>query len=205
MTDFPEVKLKALVNFPAQANGRTGITVVKTSPNWFLDLDYTGFQITPTVAAGDMPNTYNLVWDEVKHTFAKVPFALQATSGVSSLGAQTGAIVLENTLLMTGSTLGLNQTKRVITVAGDVTVANTDSLIVLNKTVAADTIFNLPADLSKIGPVKIVDWKGIGGSQVLNIVPNGTEKINGQSSWRLLGNFGSVVLTPVGTGLGYAA
>lgn len=204
MTDIPEVKLKGFVNFPVQAIGRTGITVVKSSPNFYLDLNYAGFQITPTVSVGDMPNSYNLIWDEVKRTFAKVPFALQATSGVSSLGAQTGAIVLENTLVMTGSTLGLNQVKRVITAAGTVTVANNDSLIVLKKTVAADTIFNLPPDLNKIGKVQIVDWNGVGGSQVLSIVPNGTEKINGQSNWRILGNFGSVILTPVGDGSGYA-
>lgn len=202
MTDFPEVKLKALVNFPANVVGRTGITVVKSSPNYFLDLDYTGFQITPTVAAPDIPNSYNLIWDEVKHTFAKVPFALQSPAGVSSLGGQTGAIALENTLLMTGSTLGLNQTKRVITAAGDVTVAATDSLIILKKTVAAITNFILPAETTKIGPVKIVDWDNAAASFALTITPNGTEKINGQATWPLLG--GSVVLTPVGTGLGYA-
>jgi hypothetical protein len=203
VTDLPEVKLKAMVNFPASATGRTGITVVKTAPNYFLDLDYTGFQITPTVSVGDMPNSYNLIWDEVKHTFAKVPFSLQATSGVSSLGAQTGAIVLENTLLMTGSTLGLNQTKRVITAAGDVTVAATDSLIILKKTVAAVTNFILPAETTKIGPVKIVDWNSVGGSFNLIVTPNGAETINGQATWQIFG--GSVVLTPIGTGLGYAA
>lgn len=203
MTDFPEVKLKGLVNFPANVFGRTGITVVKSSLNYFLDLDYTGFQITPTVAAPDIPNAYNLIWDEVKHTFAKVPFALQATAGVASIGGQIGSIALENTLLMTGSTLGLNQTKRVITVAGDVTVAATDSLIILKKTVAATTNFIMPPETTKIGPVKIVDWDNVGGSFNLTITPNGTEKINAQATWPLFG--GSIVLTPIGTGLGYAA
>jgi hypothetical protein len=203
VTDLPEVKLKGLVNFPAQASGRTGITVVKTSPNYFLDLDYTGFQITPTISVGDMPNSYNLIWNEVTQTFAKVPFALQATAGVSSLGGQIGVITLENTLLMTGSTLGLNQTKRVITTAGDVTVAITDSLIILKKTVAANTNFIMPAETTKIGPVKIVDWNNVGGSFTLSVVPNGAETINGQATWQIFG--GSVVLTPISTGLGYAA
>lgn len=202
MTDFPEVKLKALVNFPASATGRTGITVVRDGGRFFLDLDYEDFQITPTVSVGDMPNSYNLIWDVVKETFALVPFALQATSGVSSLGAQTGAILLENTLLMSGSTLGLNQTKRVITAAGDVTVAVTDSLIVLKKTVAAATNFIFPAESTKIGPVKIVDWNNVGGSFNLIFTPNGTEKFNGDATWQLFG--GSVVVTPIGTGLGYA-
>lgn len=177
MTDLPEVKLKALVNFPANVVGRTGITVVKSSPNYFLDLDYTGFQITPTVAAPDIPNSYNLIWDEAKHTFAKVPFALQTTAGIA----------------------------RVITAAGDVTVAATDVLIILKKTVAADTNFILPPDIDKIGSVKIVDWNGIADAHTLSIVPNGTEKINGQSSWPILGEFSSVVVSPIGTGLGYAA
>lgn len=203
MTDLPEVKLKALVNFPASTTGRTGITVVRDGGRFFLDLDYADFQITPIVSVGDMPNSYNLIWDEVKHTFAKVPFALQATAGVASLGGQTGAITLENTLLMTGSTLGLNQTKRVITAAGDVTVATTDSLIILKKTVAANTNFIMPAETTKIGPVKIVDWNNVGGSFTLSAVPNGAELINGQATWQVFG--GSIVLTPIGTGLGYAA
>ncbi|MGY3366235.1 hypothetical protein ACVWZL_003360 [Bradyrhizobium sp. GM2.4] len=107
MSTIPEVKLKALVNFPASAIGRTGIDVTKSGGTFYLDLDYAQFQITPTVSVGDMPNSYNLIWDEVKQTFAKVPFSLQATSGVSSLGSQTGAIVLDDGLAMNSSTLAL--------------------------------------------------------------------------------------------------
>ena len=105
MTDLPDLKIRALVNFPASAVGRTGIDVVKDGGTFYLDLNYADFQITPTVPAEDMPNAYNLIWDEVKQTFAKVPFSLQATAGVASLGGQTGALDIGDGLQFTGSTL----------------------------------------------------------------------------------------------------
>jgi hypothetical protein len=118
MTDLPEVKLKALVNFPANTVGRTGIDVTKENGSYYLDLDYAQFQITPTVPVGDMPNSYNLIWNEATHTFAKVPFALQATSGVSSLGGQTGAITLNSGLSMVGSTLTVTYPSNVSSLGG---------------------------------------------------------------------------------------
>jgi hypothetical protein len=91
-----------------------------------------------------------------------------------------------------------------ITGAGDVTVATTDTLIILDKTVAADTNFILPPDITKLCPVKIVDWRGIAATQLLFAVPNGAELINGQVQWQLAGAFASFVLSPTGFGLGYA-
>lgn len=107
MSDLPEVKLKSLVNFPINAVGRTGITATKDAGRIYLDLNYADFQITPTVSVGDMPNSYNLIWNEETETFAKVPFALQATAGVASLGELTGDIVIDGTLETTGQSLGV--------------------------------------------------------------------------------------------------
>jgi hypothetical protein len=94
--------------------------------------------------------------------------------------------------------------RRVITAAGSVTVGVSDGLIILAKTVAEDTDFLLPADTSKIGAVKIVDWNGVGGTQILRAVPNGTETISGQAAWQISGAYGSIVLSPTGAGLGYS-
>lgn len=107
MSDLPEVKLRSLVNFPINAVGRTGITATKDAGRIYLDLNYKDFQITPSIPEVDMPNAYNLIWNEVEQTFAKVPFALQATAGVASIGGGTGAIVLDGTLALTGPSLGV--------------------------------------------------------------------------------------------------
>ncbi|MBR0868938.1 hypothetical protein JQ633_01100 [Bradyrhizobium tropiciagri] len=104
-SQVPEVKLKALANFPASVIGRTGIDVTKEGGKFYLDLDYEKFQITPTVPAQDMPNSYNLIWNEERQDFAKVPFALQASPGVASLGGHTGALAIGDGLTFTGETL----------------------------------------------------------------------------------------------------
>lgn len=96
-------------------------------------------------------------------------------------------------------------TFQVITAAGDVTVAVTDTLIILNKTVSQVTVVNLPPSLLKIGKVKIVDWKGDSGSYPITVNNSGSEKFNGaQASWAIEGNGASLVFDPIPTGLGYA-
>jgi hypothetical protein len=96
------------------------------------------------------------------------------------------------------------QPTRVITAAGDVNIGPADGLIILAKTVAENTNFNLPPSATKIGAVKIVDWNGIATSQTLKVLPNGSETLNGQASWTIAGQYGSAVFTPIITGLGYA-
>lgn len=107
MTDLPDIKIKTLTSFPSQAVGRTGIDVIKDGANFYLDLDYAQFQITPNVPPADIPNSYNLIWNEAKKTFAKVPFALQAATGVQSLGGKSGILGIDSTLQYTGSNLGV--------------------------------------------------------------------------------------------------
>lgn len=80
---------------------------------------------------------------------------------------------------------------------GNVTVVDTDSLIVVNKTVGAATTVTLPAAADKIGPVKIVDFKGDGGTNAITINAAGSDKFNGNlSSWVIGSDGGSVVLHP---------
>jgi hypothetical protein len=151
MTDLPEVKLKAMVNFPASAIGRTGITVVKDGGKFFLDLNYDDIQITPTVSAGDIPNSYNLIWDETKKIFSLVPFALQATSGVSSLALQTGAIDIDpTTLQMVGSTLKVKTFNFVGTIDGKFGAITLDSsLKTISNALAVNTV-NLTGGVSSV-------------------------------------------------------
>jgi hypothetical protein len=97
------------------------------------------------------------------------------------------------------------QTVQIITAAGDVTVQPNDGLIILNKTVGAATNVILPAAALKVGDVKIVDWKNDSDVNNITMVPNGTEKINGLTGWKLAGQGASIILKPVsGAVNGYA-
>jgi hypothetical protein len=100
--------------------------------------------------------------------------------------------------ILTGS-----QTVQIVTAAGDVTVQPNDGLIILNKTVGAATNVILPAAANKVGRVKVVDWKNDSDVNNVTFVPNGSEKIQGLSGWKLAGQGASVILDPI-SGLGYA-
>lgn len=96
-------------------------------------------------------------------------------------------------------------TFQIITAPGNVTVAITDTLIILNKTVSQATAVNLPPSATKIGKVKIVDYKGDSGSFPITVNNSGTEKFNGnQASWVISGAGASLVFDPIPTGIGYA-
>jgi hypothetical protein len=45
VTDFPDLKLKTLVSFPATAIGGTGLNIVKAGSNFTINLDYTEFPL----------------------------------------------------------------------------------------------------------------------------------------------------------------
>jgi hypothetical protein len=100
---------------------------------------------------------------------------------------------------------GFVPTEQIITGPGNVTVATTDGLIVINKTVGQATSVFLPPAATKIGAVKIVDWKGDANVNNITIVPNGSDLISGMPQWVLGGGHASVALNPVvGVVNGYA-
>jgi hypothetical protein len=101
------------------------------------------------------------------------------------------------------SLISSGQTYQVIT-TGDCTVADTDGLIIINKTVGAATGVTLPASATKVGKFKIVDFKADSGTNNITISADGSEKFNGNlSTWVISGDGGSVVLDPI-PGVGYA-
>lgn len=98
----------------------------------------------------------------------------------------------------------ISQTVQIITAGATVTVAASDSLIIINKSSGSATTVNLPAAASKTSPVKIVDYKGDSDVNPITINCNGAEKFNGNSgSWTISGQGASIVCTPIPTG-GYA-
>jgi hypothetical protein len=131
-------------------------------------------------------------------------------------GTMTGPIVLSGdpTTALQATTkeyvdhavaTGFVPTQQIITAPGNVTVAATDGLIVINKTAGQPTTVTLPPAATKIGDVKIVDWKGDANANNITIVPSGSDLISGMAQWVIAGGHGSVVLDPVvGVVNGYA-
>jgi hypothetical protein len=73
----------------------------------------------------------------------------------------------------------------------------------VNKTVGGAITLTLPPATTKISSVLVADWKGDAGTNNITIVPTGSEKIQGLSSWIIAADNGSIFLRPI-PGKGYA-
>lgn len=105
MTELPDVKLRALVNFPPNVIGRTAINVVKVAGQWYIDLDYSGLVYNSNITAEEVAQSRVAVWNSVTEAYETVPWALIAGTGVASIDGQTGALEIGNGLEFTGDTL----------------------------------------------------------------------------------------------------
>jgi hypothetical protein len=169
----PVLKLKVLPRIPANLVGDVGIVVVKNGITYTIKPDYS--------------NIVELTsYDPTQKLFVVIDRATGVWNKVSLSSILTGS-----------------QTVQIVTAAGDVTVQPNDGLIILNKTVGAATNVILPAAANKVGRVKVVDWKNDSDVNNVTFVPNGSEKIQGLSGWKLNGQGASIALDPI-PGLGYA-
>lgn len=73
MTDFPDLKFKALVNFPASAIGGTGIDIRKQNGNFYVDLHYSEFAKVASLPPADIPNSYVLAFNDLTGVYTLVP------------------------------------------------------------------------------------------------------------------------------------
>lgn len=105
MTDLPDVKLRALPNFPVAVTGRTAIAIEKTSGRYYLDLDVSDLVQNVNISADEVDQSWMLIWNSTTDAYELVPYALAATSGVSSLDGKTGALDIGDGLAFTGDTL----------------------------------------------------------------------------------------------------
>lgn len=99
-----------------------------------------------------------------------------------------------------------SETQRLVTAAGDVTVAADDSdIIVIDKTIAAATTVNLPSAADRTKAVRIQDGKGDAGTNNITVVPVSGETIYGTVDYQhpIDGNGGFVRLTPRADGTGW--
>lgn len=84
MTAFPMLKMKAAVNFPANANGGVGIEIDKTNGLYTVNLDYSEFMPPVIALPPDTTGYYTLLWNSVTNTYSLCPLALAAGTGPST-------------------------------------------------------------------------------------------------------------------------
>lgn len=91
------------------------------------------------------------------------------------------------------------QQPRIISSVGNITVATTDLIILIEVSVP---VINLPASATKLNPVTIIgNATGIFSSNNSTVTPNGSEKIDGLSSNPVLTqDYQSITLLPLSTG-----
>jgi hypothetical protein len=92
---------------------------------------------------------------------------------------------------------GFVPTQQIVVNPGNVTVVNSDSLIVLNKAVGQPTNVLLPPAAGKIGRIKISDWKGDADTNNITVIPAAGEMISGLSQWVIAGSHASITLDPI--------
>ena len=167
--------MKVATRIPAQLISGTAITITKAGGVYTFDLDYTEFA---EIVAFDPSAKAVLVYD----------------AGLGSFDLVSLASLLTNT-----------DAVRIVTEAGDITVGVNTQLLIMNRTVdESPSNINLPASSSKVGAMKLVDWKGNAGTFPHTVNPNGAETFNGSAAtWTIGGDGASAVFTPAST-LGYA-
>jgi hypothetical protein len=78
MTDFPDLKLKAMVQFPASVIGGAGIDVVKANGSYTISINYSDF--TPPVTSLPAGAMTAVMWNSITNTYYLTPVSAFATS-----------------------------------------------------------------------------------------------------------------------------
>jgi hypothetical protein len=170
----PKIKGKMDIRFPANVAVEEFLTILKANGTYTFGVDYTLLDASPIL---DASTAIVAVYDETSGSYK--------VNTISQLLQQSPTV------------------DQRITAPGPVTLAGNVGTVRVDQTVGAAITLNLPAAVNKTCPVLIADWKGDAGTNNITIVPNGTEKIQGRSSWTIAGDTGSVFLRPI-TGVGYA-
>ena len=176
MTDFPALKLRSLVNFPAQALGRNGIGIAKEDGVFYVDIDYSEYVPVSSIPGGDVPNLYTLLWNNATGVYMLAPITL-----VGQLYVQGATVVVTTT---------------------PYEVLQNDGAVIVKLAVPAPTAINLPFASAKNGPVHISDGALNAAANNITITPAAGETINGLASWKLAGNGAGITLYPV-AGVGW--
>lgn len=166
-------------------------------------------RVLPKFMAAIFAGTGTAVRKDGLATYIDLNWSLFALAGSYDPSAQQ--VLIQSTvdgsfqLATIAQVIAASQTQQIKTAAGNVNVALNDGLIVVNKTVGGATTVTLPASSSKVGAVKIVDFKGDAGTNNITIALTGSDKLNGNlTTWTIAADGGSIVCTPISTGIGYS-
>lgn len=161
----------------------------------------TGAVATQRAALFQAP-TYSFVGASTITDCATVAISAEPSAGANatitnpySLWVQAGTSYLAGRL-HTGS--GKRCFIRVITAAGAVTVATTDDIVIVNKTVGAATTVNLPASPVSGDTYVVKDGKGDAATNNLTITP-AAGNIDGAGTYVMNVNYQSVIVSYNGT------
>jgi hypothetical protein len=70
--DFPDVKLKAMVTFPANVIGGTGIDVVYQNGNYQLNLNFGELAQITAIPVPALPTTFFALWESTQNTYRRM-------------------------------------------------------------------------------------------------------------------------------------
>lgn len=171
----PLLKGKMDVRWPARVEADNFLTVTKANGIITLDVDYT--------------------------LLAQASLVDPTTAMVAFLDQTDGIYKATNFAALLASASSLEQH---ITAAGPVDILDNTTIVRVDQAVGAAITLNMGDSSTKVGSVKIVDWKGDAGTNNITINCTGTDEFQGGlTSWTIAGDCGSVVLSP-SPGVGYA-
>jgi hypothetical protein len=170
-----KLRLRVTPSFLASFFNGLGTSVRIDGLARYVDLDYTGLQ--ELTSGIDSSNSLVAIYNKATLTW-----------NVTSLA----------------TVLNASQTIQVITGVADVNVAAADGLIVMNRTVGAASNVNLPLSSTKIGKVKVSDFKVDSGANAITVNTTGADRFpGGGTTWKINANGASAVFDPI-PGIGYA-
>lgn len=172
--------MRFLTKFPALVQAAVGLAVTRVGRVYTFMLDWMSIDTVTSVA--DLTNRFLILVsdDDADGT------ALYERMSLQDFRSVTQGYVQE------------------ITAGGTQAILTTTRLVIVNQTVGAAIQLNLPSAATKIGPVKVVDWKGDAATNNITIAPNGAEILNGAAATWVIGtNNASAVFDPY-SGHGYA-
>jgi hypothetical protein len=169
------IKLKVIPKLPANTINGPAIAVSKANGTYTIGADYS---LLAELTAFDPSQERVLIYNPSLEVWNVVSLANLVNNATAT-----------TVIITAGSTYaaGVN-----------------DNLIAVNKTVGSATAITLPLSSLKVGPVRVVDFKGDANTNNITISAAGSDKFNGGfTSWTIRGAGASVLFTPV-SGIGYA-
>jgi hypothetical protein len=198
-SDFPDVKLKALISFPSQAYGRLGIDVAKSNGSFFIDIDYSEFGVVSSLPVN--PNLCTLVYDVALRTYVLAPVSLVGTGGLAD--APNDGFTYGRNSAAWVRLVAATRAQRIVTASGPVTALATDDIIIIRKTVGAPTTVNVDWSIMT-RPLTIVDGKADAQTNNITVVPSAgqTQFATVNYPYVIDSNGGAITFTPLADGSG---